>query len=145
MWEIFFYSEYYCKYTILICYIICIYHMRSSLSATFAIERNIKTHVLLVCFNSKTKMIDRCRLTTKITPHRSPTGPCRAPSFHPREPHSEKRRGSVAALSVRGLHGHTPAAVRQLPAQRRLTARTPTERSPFPQKASCVSSECAGG
>lgn len=73
------------------------------------------------------------------------TGPCRATSFHPWEPHSQNRWGSAAALPVRGLHGHTPAAVRQLPAQRRLTALTSTERPCVPQQASCTCSASEGG
>lgn len=73
------------------------------------------------------------------------TGPCRATSFHPWEPHSQNRWGSAAALSVRRLHGHTPAPVRQLPAYRWLTAHTPTERPCVPLQASRTCSECEGG
>lgn len=78
----------------------------------------------------------KCRLTTALCSH---TGPHRETPFHPGEPYSQTRWGPSAALSVRGLHAHAPAAVRHLPAPRQFATQ--------PSAKGCrrVSVNCAWG
>lgn len=97
---------------------------------------------LVVCFNLEPGS-NRCGVTNTLPC--SLAGPCSATSFHPRQPHSQDPRGSPAALRVRGLYGHAPAVVRQLPAQRRLPAVNSPERPCIPRRASRTCSQSEGG
>lgn len=94
-----------------------------------------------VCFHSGAK---KNIWRTQIN-HRSPAGPRRAPPLHPGEPHSQKRRGSAAALPEQGLHAHAPPSVRHLPAEGRVVVHALADRCLFPRQTSCSSRECAGG